>query len=172
LLALVSFNMKLGFALLAEMPEVVPVVAGWLFDEWGHERPGSSVESIAEDIRSKLDPASLPIQLLALRAERPVGVAMLKPHEMKDIFPERTPWLGSLVVAPAHRRNGIGAALTREIEELARSRGFARLYLQTERADGGVYARLGWAVCDRLPYRGYQANVMTKQLFPRASGQV
>ncbi len=156
--------MKPGFALLAELPEVVPVVARWLFDEWGHERPGSSVEGIAEDIRSKLDPAGLPLQVLALSEGRPVGVAMLKPHEMKDVFPARTPWLGSVVVAPAYRRKGIGAGLTREVEELALSRGFARLYLQTERADGGVYARLGWATCDRLPYRGYQANVMTKEL--------
>lgn len=156
--------MDLTFALLAELPEAVPTVARWLFDEWGHERQGSSVEGIAEDIRAKLDPTSLPVQTLALSDGCPVGVAILKPHEMKDIFPERTPWLGSLVVAPAHRRKGIGSALTRRIEELARSRGFSRLYLQTEIQEGGLYARLGWTSCERLPYRSYHAHVMTKEL--------
>ena len=117
-----------------------------------------------EDIGSKLDTATLPIHVLALLDELPVGVAMLKPHEMKDIFPDRTPWLGSVVVTPAHRGKGIGAALTREMEALALRRGFTRLYLQTERADGGLYARLGWRTCDQLPYRGYHANVMSKTL--------
>jgi GNAT superfamily N-acetyltransferase len=98
-------------------------------------------------------------------------VAILKPHEMKDIFPDRTPWLGSVVVAPVHRGQGIGAALTREIEALALRRGFTRLYLQTERQDGGVYARLGWQTCDQLPYRGYHANVMSKQLGPAQGDQ-
>lgn len=161
--------MELTFAVLAEFPEVVPTVARWIFDEWGHERPGSSVEALAEDIRAKLDPTRLPIQLIALSDGCPVAVAILKPHEMKDTFPERTPWLGSVVVAPAYRRKGIGSALTRRLEELALSRGFSRLYLQTEHHDGGLYARLGWTTCDRLPYRGYHAHVMTKELVPMAA---
>ena len=158
--------MELTFALLAEFPEIVPTVARWIFDEWGHERPGSSVEGIAEDISAKLDPMRLPIQVLALSDGCAVGVAILKPHEMKDQFPERTPWLGSLVVARAHRGKGIGSALTRTIEELASSRGFSRLYLQTELQDGGLYARRGWTTCDRLPYRSYHAHVMTKEVVP------
>lgn len=156
--------MALTFSLLAQSPEFVPLVAKWIFDEWGHEKPGSSIEALTKEISSKLDTTTLPIQMLAFTDERPVGVAILKPHEMKDVFPDRTPWLGSVVVSPACRGNGIGAALTRRVEALALKRGFTRLYLQTEREDGGLYARLGWRTCDRLPYRGYQANVMSKKL--------
>jgi GNAT superfamily N-acetyltransferase len=156
--------MKLRFALLAELPEFVPLVASWLFGEWGHERPGSSIAALARDITSKLGTATLPLHVLALADEVPVGVAVLKPHEMRDVFPDRTPWLGSVVVAPAYRRNGIGAALICEVEALGLRCGFSRLYLQTERDDGGLYARLGWQICDQLPYHGYQATVMTKVL--------
>jgi len=158
--------MPLTFSLLARLPECVPLVAKWLFDEWGHERPGSSLELLTKDISSKLDTATLPVQVLALLEDLPVGVAILKAHEMKDVFPDRTPWLGSVVVAPAHRGHGIGAALTLEMEALAFARGFTRLYLQTEHQDGGLYARQGWQTCDRLQYRGYQANVMSKELGP------
>jgi hypothetical protein len=70
--------MTLSFVLLAELPEAVPTVAKWLFDEWGHERPGSSVDAITEDIRSKLDPSQLPVHVLALVNGAPVGVAVLK----------------------------------------------------------------------------------------------
>ncbi|HKO91162.1 MAG TPA: GNAT family N-acetyltransferase [Polyangiaceae bacterium] len=160
--------MTLAFPLLAQHPELVPLVAKWIFDEWGHERPGTSLEALKLDIASKLDPTTLPVQVLAVADDVPLGVAILKPHEMRDIFPDRSPWLGSLVVDPVHRRKGIGTALAREVEALASSRGFTRLYLQTELADGGLYARLGWHTCDRLPYRSYQANVMFKELRPMA----
>ena len=156
--------MKLRFTLLADLPEFVPLVARWLFNEWGYERPGSSIATVTRDITSQLGTTILPIQVLALADDLPVGVAILKPHEMKDVFPNRTPWLGSVVVAPEYRGNGIGAGLICEVEALALRRGFSRLYLQTEREDGGLYAGLGWQTCDRLPYRGYQANVMTKEL--------
>ena len=156
--------MKLRFTLLADLPEFVPLVASWLFREWGHERSGSSIAAVTQDIASKLGTTTLPIHVLALAGEVPVGVAILKPHEMRDIFPDRTPWLGSVVVAPAYRRNGIGAALICEAQALALRRGFSRLYLQTERDDGGLYTRLGWQICDQLLYRGYQATVMTKSL--------
>jgi len=43
--------------------------------------------------------------------------------------------------------------------------------LQTERDDGGLYGRLGWQTCERLPYHGYQANVMTKELGRRGREQ-
>jgi GNAT superfamily N-acetyltransferase len=86
---------------------------------------------------------------------------------MKDVFPARTPWLGSVVVDPAYRGRGFGAALTRQVEVLALTRGFTLLYLQTERDNGGLYARLGWRICERLPYRGYQATVMVRELLSR-----
>jgi GNAT superfamily N-acetyltransferase len=156
--------MNLSFALLADLPEAVPTVAKWLLAEWDYESPGDSLAALSAEIAAQLDPATLPIHILALLDDSTVGVAILKPHEMKSIFPDRTPWLGSLVVAPPRRNRGIGAALVGRIEQLALSRGFRQIYLQTERPDGGLYARLGWQSCDTLFYRGHHANVMRKEL--------
>jgi GNAT superfamily N-acetyltransferase len=162
--------MMLQLAMLADHPSAVPLVAKWLIDEWGYERLGGSVEALSLEIVSKLDPRALPIHVLALLDGFPAGVAILKPHEMKDIFPQRTPWVGSLVVAPEHRNRGIGAALVGSIEELALRRGFTQLYLQTERKGGGLYTRLGWQTCDELQHHGRYAHVMSKALGPPPAG--
>jgi hypothetical protein len=96
--------MNVTFAMLADLPEAVPVVAQWLLDEWEYESPGNSVAALSAEIAARLNPTStLPIHVLALSDGSPVGVVILKTHEMKDVFPDRTPWLGSLVVAPPHR---------------------------------------------------------------------
>ena len=139
------------------------MVAQWWHGEWGHER-GLSVETICDDLSSKLNLATLPVHVLALSEGRPLGVGALKRHEMRDVFPERSPWLGSLFVAPGHRGHGIGGKLVSELERIARERGFRQLYLQTEQLDGGIYARAGWRRLEELDYRGYRALTMAKEL--------
>ena len=163
-------TVELEIAPLASFPDAVPTVARWWFEQWGQERPESSLAILCDDLRSKLDPASLPLQLLAMVQGHPVGVGVLKPYEMQDAFPRRGPWLGSLYVRPDFRGRGIGQRLVLEIERAARARALQRLYLQTEQLHGGLYARLGWERAEELDYRGYRVLVMTKRLEPEASG--
>ena len=156
--------MNLDFVLLSDRPQAVPTVAGWWFDAWGHQEPGKSPELIARDLAQQLDPRELPIQVLAELDGVAVGVAVLKLHEMEDVFPHRENWLGSVFVAHQARGLGVASALVQQIEDLAACRGVERLHLQTEQLDGGLYAARGWRPWRRLEYRGYQALVMTKRL--------
>jgi GNAT superfamily N-acetyltransferase len=154
----------LKLALLADRPTVVPLVAQWLYGEWGGERPGASSAGLAAEIRSKLSRDGVPLHVLATVGDVDVGIAVLKHHEMKDVFPERTPWLGSLYVRSEYRRKGIAAALVREVERLAVARNYRQLHLQTERLDGGLYRRLGWIPAERVVYKTFEVLVMTKDL--------
>ncbi len=149
---------------LADHVGAIPTVADWLHGEWGHERPASSAPDLAEEIASKLSRDQLPVHVLALLDDVEVGVAVLKAHEMREVFPERTPWLGSLYVRSEYRGRGIASALVREIERRALALGFATLHLQTERLDGGLYARLGWTAVERLAYRSLDVLVMRNEL--------
>ena len=156
--------MSLSFAYLADRLEAVPQIARWWFDEWGHTRPGDSVEALASRVRGLLNRDQLPIQVVAILENRIAGVAVLKLHEMFDRYPEKDFWLGDVFVAPEFRGQGIGSALAMRIVEIAKSRGIGSLHLQTQNLTGGLYAKLGWEKIEQTHYKGYDALVMVKQL--------
>jgi amino-acid N-acetyltransferase len=56
--------------------------------------------------------------------------------------------LRSLVVAPAHRSNGLGAVLVRHAEEFARAEGATSMYLLTSTAES-FFKRCGYAQANR-----------------------
>ena len=155
---------QLDFAYLADRPEAIPLVARWWFDEWGHLRPDRPIDKIAEQIREELNPDELPIQVLGLVGDEVAGVAVLKLHEMEDVYPDKQYWLGGVFVAPGNRRKGIGSAVAMKVVHIADSLGIRDLHLQTERLDGGLYARLGWRELEKVQYKGDDVLVMVKPL--------
>ena len=66
--------------------------------------------------------------------------------ESIDSHRHLTPWLAALLVAPEHRRRGIGTALIAAIEDEARRLGHGRLYVGTDEA--GLVERRGWRAFD------------------------
>ena len=151
---------------LADRPEAIPQVAGWLYSEWGHHDPANSPATVAAGLAAELSRDTLPIQVVAMLDGTVVGTAALKLHELRARFPELRYWLGSVYVSPAARGQGIAGALVRHVEQLAVSRGIAALHLQTERLDGGLYARLGFTPIEQIEHRGLDVLVMVKALAP------
>jgi GNAT superfamily N-acetyltransferase len=147
---------------LADRLDAVPLVAGWWFDEWGHERAGASRESFAADLRAEIRGDPLPVHLLALRDDAVVGVAVLKLHELAELYPNLRHWLTGVYVAPGSRGRGIASALARRLVEAARSLGVTTVHLQTEALDGGLYAKLGWKPIDRIVRKGIERVVMAR----------
>ena len=137
-----------AFSRLEDRPEFAPVIARWWFDEWGHESPGLTYQATLARVQASLDEV-LPVTVIAVDGGTLLGVAELKSHELYDTFPTLTPWLGGVFVAPAARGCGLAAELVREIERIATGAGFRRLYLDTERLDGGLYAGIGWRALAR-----------------------
>lgn len=148
---------------LADRPEAVPTIARWYFDEWGHKEPGNSVEATIHRLRGKLNRDTLPIPIIAIDEDGSLlGTAQLKVREM-EIFPDREFWFGGLYVISQARGRGIGASLVNRIVELAQIRKIPELWLQTYALDGGLYARLGWTMVERLSYKGQDIAVMVRR---------
>jgi GNAT superfamily N-acetyltransferase len=99
---------------------------------------------VIDDISSKLSRDTPPVQLLAVQGPVPVGIAILKPHEARHLFPDFRFWLGSVFVPAPARGAGIATALCQHVELIARDLAIPRLHLQTECLDGGLYARIGF----------------------------
>lgn len=152
-------------ARLADHPEAIPLVAGWWFDTWLSDR-GITRETFIEEIRNRADAEGLPIPLVALVKGQIVGSAELKDHELEEHFPELRFWVGSIYVTRDYRGQGIGSLLIEEVVRLARSRGIAKLHLQTEALDGGLYARLGWKPIDTITVQNLERLVMVRHLLP------
>ncbi|MEH6405403.1 MAG: GNAT family N-acetyltransferase [Sneathiella sp.] len=154
--------MQLKF--LVDYQGAIPVVARWYYEEWGHEVAGNSYEKTCERIRGKLNRDKVPLHIIAVENNNPLGVAQLKTQEM-DIYPDKKYWLGSVYVASEARGRGIASKLAGKIVETANSFGIETLYLQTEKlVDGGLYSRVGWMPIEQVHYHGLDVLVMKRDL--------
>ena len=90
---------------LADYPQYLPTVAGWIFDEWGWEMPGSTLESIQAEFSLHLNRDRIPLTMLALVEGQPVGTASIFLHDM-DTRMDLTPWLAAVYVVPEFRGQG------------------------------------------------------------------
>ncbi len=152
--------MNIAVDYLADHPDVIPVIARWLFDEWGHRSPDGSVEGMVDNLRDRLQRDALPLALLAHEDKEPIGTVSLKIREV-EVRPQYEHWLGTLFVAEPRRRMGIGSLLVGAAADEARRLEISELYLYTRRRDTErLYERLGWAEVERLEYRGRPAVIM------------
>ncbi len=147
-------------AYLADYPEHLPVVAGWIFDEWGAEMPGSTLQSTLADFSQHLNRDRIPLTMLALEDGQPAGTASIFLHDMETRH-ELTPWLAAVYVLPEFRNRGIGSGLVRAIEAAAKRLQLERLYLFTPDQEA-FYARLGWTTIETAEYRNRSNVIMTK----------
>ncbi len=83
---------------------------------------------------SDLTPASPIVLLVALDADRPVGAIGIERFGTTGL-------LRSLVVAPGHRRAGVGRALVAALEDLAQRDGLELMVLLTTTAEAFFVAR-------------------------------
>ncbi len=153
----------MNFELLADREDAILTIARWYFGEWGHFGEGTSIEQFRDNLGKALHRDRVPLVVLAVECDAVIGVAELKFREM-DIYPEKEHWLGGVFVPPQHRGRGIASRVAGRVPEIAESFGIAKLHLQTERLDGGLYARLGWRALEPVHYKGREVLVMERQL--------
>lgn len=60
-----------------EHKEVIPEVAGWLYNEWGHLTSGSSLEKTITRLRERSENNTIPLTFVALEDGQPVGTISL-----------------------------------------------------------------------------------------------
>ena len=144
---------------LGDHPGAVRTLAEWQHAEWGHIRPGDTVEKRATRLRSWSNHDRIPLTVVALDGNNVFGSASLIEHDMETRM-ELTPWLAGVFVGETYRRRGIGAQLVRRIMEEARKLKVPLLYLYTVHSEK-FYAALGWELMERTNYREQKIVLMT-----------
>ena len=113
---------------LADYPQAIPILKDLFESEWepyyGNNGPGDAESDLASSSNRTL----LPIALIALKEGLVCGTAALKSQSV-TVYPDLSPWLAALVVAPKFRKSGIGSKLIAEIESLAKTLGYVEIYV-------------------------------------------
>jgi N-acetylglutamate synthase-like GNAT family acetyltransferase len=144
---------------LKDRPQHLLTLADWHHAEWSYLNPKRSLQARIEEMREDLLGKVIPTTYVAEREGELLGSATILADDMST-HPELTPWLASVYVASAQRRQGIGSVLVKRVMQHARENGIKRLYLYTP-DQAQLYARLGWQVFAEELYNGTPVTIMS-----------
>lgn len=123
-----------------ECPSCWDEVADWMFAEFcATDRPSVTRAMMLDKIKGRGH--AFPYTFVAWEGAECVGTVTLYENDLAG--DRATPWLGSLVVAPARRGRGLGRALIAYVLGFAKALGYETVFLRTEHT-GAYYERLGW----------------------------
>src|SRR5688572_26521373 len=88
--------MKIDY--LGDHPRFLPKLAQWQHGEWGHLRPGDSLEARMTRLQNYSQRGGIPLTVVAHENGALLGSASLIPHDMETRM-ELTPWLAGVFVA-------------------------------------------------------------------------
>jgi GNAT superfamily N-acetyltransferase len=127
--------------LLIDRPDIIDTLAGAYEREWPgwYGRAGNAALA---DLTARCRRNGLPLGLVAIAADKPVGACALV-TTAGPIETDELPWLGALWVDPAQRRRGIATLLIERASVEAARQGYARLQATTHGA-APLFHALGW----------------------------
>lgn len=149
---------------LSKHPQLIPELSVWLEKEFHHLLPNESKKEFADDLKKRLNETKLPLTLIAIENNELVGTASLRAFDENidkhfSRSQKYSPWLGSVIVSPKRRGEGIGKLLVAKAETVAKKLGFKKLYLFTCGQEK-FYAKLGWKKIDGCLFDDYSTAIM------------
>ena len=160
-------SQKIELKLLIDCPQHLSLLARlWHEEIIRHWHSDVLIEQTTKNLAQHLNREQLPISIVALHEHIPVGMACLRDNTL-GIQPGIMPWLGSLVVEPAYRENGIGEMLIEAVKIQAQSFDHNALHLLSiEKKLSNWYRNLGWKIIGEDSMYGYCVDVMSISLKP------
>lgn len=153
---------------LGEHVELIPQIAAWQFEEWGHLTPGDSLEKRVASLQRRSNVDEIPLTLVALSGAVPVGTVALVENDLPG-REDLSPWLANLLVPRELRGQGIGSALIERTRRLAAELGHRQLHLFAwEHLD--FYRRRGWETLQTGELRGQKITLMRTETGERGAG--
>lgn len=144
---------KLAFA-----QKFAPECASWIYQEWGHRNPASTLADVTTRFLARANLDEIPIAFVALWDGQPVGTAsLIAKEDPSDVI---GPWVASVFVPEKYRGMGIARQLIEVTEAEALQLGFSRVWLSA--AAPTMYEKLGYQFTDE---RKHGEPVMVKH-FP------
>ena len=146
-----------------ERPDLLPIVAGWLWREWW-ERKGRSLQQTQAVYATCTAEKGAPQMFVLLEGELPVGTATLARKDL-DEKPDLTPWLAGVFVIPDRRGRGYVYHLFAGFEAACRSASIKVAWLYTNTAER-VYQRAGWETTELIQRPGKLPVTLMRRIIP------
>lgn len=151
----------LSLTTIAARPDLAPIVARWIWEEWGRAK-GRPLERTEARVASRTALVGLEQCFVVLEGDTPAGTASFVAED-SDSRPDLTPWLASVFVDPAFRGRGHARVLVTAVESAARSAAVPTLWLFTRTA-APLYAALGWQAAGEIVEQGKPQLLMRRDL--------
>jgi GNAT superfamily N-acetyltransferase len=157
------FPHSMQLDLLKNCPQVIPILAQWLYDEWHPYDASLTKEKLIHSFKMRLNTDTIPITFVVLKDALPIGLISLKKETAPEFadFPENTIWMGSLQVIPEERSQGVGQELLKFSQTIARHFGYEKLYFYTSNPTNVKwYLKRGAQVIEERPFRHHKITLM------------
>lgn len=134
-------------------------LAEWSLAEWAGDFPDDTIDWYLDLYEKSSRGPDLPVCLVALVDDRPVGTASLIDDDELPGATEPGPWVAAVFVEPGSRHRGAGAALVAEAVRRGHAMGFDEIFLYTE-AGAPWYEKSGWRIVRTAELAGHDVTVM------------
>ena len=153
---------RLVVTTIAKRPDLLPIIADWLWREWWQHR-GRSLEqtqAVYAECRAEI---GAPQTFVLLAGEKPIGTATLARKDLEE-RPNLTPWLAGVFVVPEARSRGHVRCLLAAFDEACRAASIRTAWLYTNTAER-VYLRGGWHVAEIVQRQGKRPTTLMRRDF-------
>jgi GNAT superfamily N-acetyltransferase len=138
---------QLEITCVAKRPDLVPVVAKWLWREWWENRGLSAEETQAIYSKGQVE-IGAPQTIVLVADGVPVGTASLALQDLEE-RPDLTPWLAGVFIIPEMRGRGYAYRLLEAFDEACYAASIDTAWLYTTSAQD-LYLKVGWRVAQTI----------------------
>ena len=146
-----------------ERPDLLPIVAEWLWREWW-ERKGRTLQQTQAIYADCVAERGAPQTFVLLEGDLSVGTVTLARKDL-DERPDLTPWLAGVFVIPDRRGRGYVSHLFTEFEAACRAASVEVAWLYTNTAER-VYLRAGWNAAEVIQRPGRPPVTLMRRIVP------
>ncbi|MBU6498584.1 MAG: GNAT family N-acetyltransferase [Rhodospirillales bacterium] len=146
-------------------PDLLPVVAEWLWREWWQARGRTLEQTVAVYAQGTAE-VGAPQTFVLLERDVPVGTVTMARQDLEE-RPQLTPWLAGVFVVPEHRGRGHVRVLFEAFERACRAASVETAWLYTNTAER-IYLRAGWETVELIHRPGRKPVTLMRRTIPRA----
>ena len=154
---------SLSVTTVRERPDLLPVVAEWLWHQWWG-RLGRTLEQTEAIYAECVAEIGAPQTFILLEGDKPVGTVTMARKDLEE-RPDLTPWLAGVFVVPERRGRGYFRILLAEFEKACRAASVETAWLFTNTAEH-VYLRTGWDTVEVIHRPGEQSCTLMRRAIP------